>query len=243
MSLPQCSSPAAPAACRSRMPSSPASSTWVAPRWPISSASSSRCASARPRKESRVVALISYLTWIQFDFGSLALLSAELQLLAVARPLLVTDPGIRSSGLLDRVRDKLPQGHVVYDQTPSNPTEGAVLAALKLYREAGCDGLIALGGGSAMDLAKGVRLLATHPEPLVQYAFIENGAAKIKPGMPPMVAIPTTAGTGSEVGRGAVIIMRDGRKLGIGSPHLIASVALCGPELTLGLSPSLTAGT
>jgi 4-hydroxybutyrate dehydrogenase len=189
------------------------------------------------------MALIQYLTRIQFDFGALALLPAELGLLGIKRPLLVSDPGLRANPLFEQVREKLPAGHAVYDQTPANPTEHAVLAALKLYREADCDGLVALGGGSAMDLAKGVRLLATHPEPLVQYAFIENGAAKIKPTMPPLVAIPTTAGTGSEVGRGAVIIMRDGRKLGIGSPHLIPSLALCDPELTLGLPPGLTAGT
>jgi 4-hydroxybutyrate dehydrogenase len=189
------------------------------------------------------MALIQYLTRIQFDFGALALLPAELGLLGVKRPLLVTDPGIRANPLFEQVREKLPAGHAVYDRTPANPTERAVLAALKLYREAACDGLVALGGGSAMDLAKGVRLLATHPEPLVQYAFVESGAAKIKPTMPAMVAIPTTAGTGSEVGRGAVIIMRDGRKLGIGSPHLIPSLALCDPELTLGLPPGLTAGT
>jgi 4-hydroxybutyrate dehydrogenase len=189
------------------------------------------------------MALIQYLTRIQFDFGALALLPAELELLGVKRPLLVTDPGIRASDLFGRVAEKLPSGHRVYDKTPANPSESAVLDALRLYREAGCDGLVAVGGGSAMDLAKGVRLLATHAEPLVQYAFIENGAAKIKPTMPPLAAIPTTAGTGSEVGRGAVIIMRDGRKLGIGSPHLIPSVAICDPELTLGLPPGLTAGT
>src|SRR3984893_2751196 len=188
------------------------------------------------------MALIQYLTRIQFDFGGLALLHAELALLGVKRPLLVTDPGIRASDLFGRVKEKLPSGHAVYDQTPANPTETAVLVALKLYRDADCDGLVALGGGSAMDLAKGVRLLATHDEPLVQYAFIENGAAKIRPTMPPLAAIPTTAGTGSEGGRAAGIIMRDGRKLGIGSPHLIPSVALCDPELTLGLPPGLTAG-
>jgi 4-hydroxybutyrate dehydrogenase len=189
------------------------------------------------------MALIQYLTRIQFDFGALELLPAELALLGVKRPFLVTDPGLSASNLFGRVVEKLPAGHKIYDQTPANPTERAVLAALKLYREGDCDGLVALGGGSAMDLAKGVRLLATHAEPLVQYAFVENGAAKIKPTMPAMVAIPTTAGTGSEVGRGAVIIMRDGRKLGIGSPHLIPSLALCDPELTLGLPPGLTAGT
>jgi 4-hydroxybutyrate dehydrogenase len=189
------------------------------------------------------MALIQYLTRIQFDFGALALLPAELATLGVRRPMLVTDPGIRASALFDRVKEKLPAGHAVYDETPANPTESAVLAALKLYRDCDCDGMVALGGGSAMDLAKGVRLLATHEGPLVQYAFIENGAARIKPAMPALAAIPTTAGTGSEVGRGAVIIMRDGRKLGVGSPYLIPSVAICDPELTIGLPPGLTAGT
>jgi 4-hydroxybutyrate dehydrogenase len=189
------------------------------------------------------MALITYLTRIQFDFGALALLPAELALLGVKRPLIVTDRGIRANGLLDQVIAKLPADTPVYDGTPANPTETAVLAALDVYRAAGCDAIIAVGGGSSMDLAKGVRLLATHPLPLPQYALVEGGVAKIKPPLPPLVAIPTTAGTGSEVGRGAVIIMKDGRKLGVVSPHLIPSVAICDPELTLGLPPSLTAGT
>jgi 4-hydroxybutyrate dehydrogenase len=189
------------------------------------------------------MALITYLTRIQFDFGALALLPAELASLGVKRPLIVTDRGIRDSGLLDQVTAKLPAGTPVYDQTPANPTETAVLAALDIYRDADCDGIIAVGGGSSMDLAKGVRLLATHKLPLPQYALIEGGVAKIKPPLPPLVAIPTTAGTGSEVGRGAVIIMKDGRKLGVVSAHLIPSVAICDPELTFGLPPALTAGT
>jgi 4-hydroxybutyrate dehydrogenase len=78
------------------------------------------------------MALIQYLTRIQFDFGALALLPAELGLLGVKRPLLVTDPGIRANPLFEQVREKLPAGHAVYDRTPANPTERAVLAALKL---------------------------------------------------------------------------------------------------------------
>jgi alcohol dehydrogenase class IV len=189
------------------------------------------------------MALITYLTRIQFDFGALALLPAEMEQLGIKRPLLVTDPGIAATALLGKVGAHLPPARTVYDQTPANPTERAVREALALYRQGECDGIVALGGGSALDLAKGVRLLATHPEPLVQYALIEGGVARIKPNLPPMIAIPTTAGTGSEVGRGAVIILEDGRKLGVVSPYLIPSLALCDPELTLGLPPSLTAGT
>src|SRR5690242_17181979 len=98
------------------------------------------------------MALITYLTRIQFDFGALALLPAELGMLGAKRPLVVTDRGIRKSGLLDQVTEKLP-ALPVYDETPANPTETAVLAALDLYRGAECDAIIAVGGGSAMDLA------------------------------------------------------------------------------------------
>src|SRR5260221_12862627 len=164
------------------------------------------------------MALITYLTRIQFDFGALQLLPAELAALNVKRPLVVTDRGIRASGLLDRVTALLPVGTAIFDETPANPTEAGVLAALAIYKASDCDGIVALGGGSAMDLAKGVRLLATHPGPLPQYALVEGGVARIKPTMPPLAAIPTTAGTASEAGRGAVIIMADGRKLGVVSP-------------------------
>ena len=191
------------------------------------------------------MALITYLTKIQFDFGALALLPEELGGLGAKRPLLVTDPGIRASGLLDRVLGVLPDraALAVFDATPANPTEEAVRAALALYREADCDALIALGGGSSMDLAKGVALLFSHPDPLAQYAASEGGVPRIRPALPPLIAIPTTAGTGSEVGRGAVITLADGRKLGFISPHLIPRVAICDPELTLGLPPLVTAGT
>jgi alcohol dehydrogenase class IV len=118
-----------------------------------------------------------------------------------------------------------------------------VLAALDLYRSRGCDGLIAIGGGSPIDLAKGVALLSTHEGPLEQYAAILGGIPKITSAVAPLIAVPTTAGTGSEVGRAALITLRDGRKLGFISPHLIPKRAVCDPDLTLGLPPALTAAT
>lgn len=191
------------------------------------------------------MALITYLTKIQFDFGARALLADELAALGVVRPLLVTDEGIVAAGLVDMVREALPAAMtvVVFDKTPANPTEQATRAALEVYRKERLDGIIAVGGGSSLDLAKGVRLLATHDGPLSQYALIEGGLARIRSDVAPLVAVPTTAGTGSEVGRGAVIIVADGRKLGIISPHLIPNVAICDPELTIGMPPGLTAGT
>ncbi|MBP2230423.1 alcohol dehydrogenase class IV [Azospirillum agricola] len=191
------------------------------------------------------MATISYLTTIQFDYGALGTLPAELRRLGIRRPFLATDKGVGAAGLLRRVLDAMgdSEGTVVYDDTPANPTEDAVVAATDLYRDRGCDGIVAVGGGSAIDLAKAVALLATHPAPLQQYAAVEGGAARITAQVAPLVAIPTTAGTGSEVGRGSVIVMRDGRKLGLLSPHLLPKVAICDPELTLSLPPQLTAAT
>ena len=192
------------------------------------------------------MALITYLTRIQFDFGALKLLDAELALLGIRRPLIVTDKGVISAGLWARVKAELPGNMPVtlYDGTPENPTEAAMRDALKIYKDEGCDGIIAIGGGSPMDLAKAVALMATHPGKSLQaYSFVEGGAAKITPAVAPIVAIPTTSGTGSEVSRGGVIIMDSGRKLAIGSPHLIPRLALIDPELTLSLPPHLTAGT
>ncbi len=112
-----------------------------------------------------------------------------------------------------------------------------------VYRAQACDGLIALGGGSAIDCAKGVAIAATHEGPLTHYATIEGGSARISERVAPIIAVPTTSGTGSEVARGAILIVDDGRKLGFHSWHLVPRTAICDPELTLGLPPQLTAAT
>ncbi len=189
------------------------------------------------------MALITYLTRIEFDDGAVAKLPSLLDGLEVSRPLLVTDRGLVGTGLVDRVAGLLAARPAIFADTPANPTEEAVEAAFALYGEAGCDGIVALGGGSPIDLAKAVRLLTGHPGPLAQYTLVEGGLARIHGGICPLVAVPTTSGTGSEVGRAAVIITREGRKLGIVSPHMLPSVALCDPELTHGLPPGLTAAT
>jgi alcohol dehydrogenase class IV len=118
-----------------------------------------------------------------------------------------------------------------------------VRAAVAVYHAHQCDGLVAVGGGSSIDCAKGVAIAATHPGPLTTYATIEGGSPKISAAVPPLIAVPTTAGTGSEVARGAIVIVDDGRKLGFHSWHLVPKVALLDPELTLGLPPGLTAAT
>jgi 4-hydroxybutyrate dehydrogenase len=187
---------------------------------------------------------ISYLTQIEFDFGAVARAAELASLLGMKRPMLVTDPGLSAGPVMMRVREVLQALHpVVVDRTPQNPYEESVEAAVALYKERGCDGVIALGGGSSIDLGKAVALLATHPGPIEQYAVIGGGLPKITAKIAPLLAIPTTAGTGSEVGRAALITLRDGRKLGFISPHMIPKIALCDPELTLGLPPKLTAAT
>lgn len=191
------------------------------------------------------MAVISYLTTIWFDFGAIDRLGEAISGLGIRRPLLVSDRGLEAAGLLDRVRARSPNEHAVvtFLDTPANPTEAAVRRALALFRAEGCDGILALGGGSPIDLAKAVALASTHPGPLKDYALIEGGLQRIRPDLPPLVAVPTTAGTGSEVGRGAVIVLEDGRKLALVSPHLIPKLAICDPELTLDLPPALTAAT
>ncbi len=145
----------------------------------------------------------------------------------MTRPLIVTDKAVAAAGLLDRLLEALPKGLVptIYDGTPANPTEAAVREAAALYRAAGCDGVVSLGGGSAIDLAKAAGLALTHRGPLLRYAAVEGGINRITDNMPPHFAIPTTAETGSEVGRGALII------------HIEAAAPLAERDHTTGTNP------
>ncbi|WP_428029448.1 iron-containing alcohol dehydrogenase [Ancylobacter sp.] len=186
---------------------------------------------------------ITYLTTIEFGEGTIAGLGDHLALTGIRRPLIVSDRGLAATGLVDRVAALCPPGSATFLDVPSNPTETAVLAALALYRDSGADGIVALGGGSPIDLAKGVALLATHEGPLEHYAVIYGGLSRITPAVAPVIAVPTTSGTGAEVGRAALLTLADGRKLGFISPHLFPRKALCDPELTYGLPPFLTAAT
>ncbi|WP_397412359.1 iron-containing alcohol dehydrogenase [Polaromonas sp.] len=190
------------------------------------------------------MAFIYYVTQIQFEYGAVKLLKQECERVGISKPLVITDAGVKAAGVLQKALDALPGMTVaVFDQTPSNPTEAAVRAAVAMYKAQGCDGLIAVGGGSAIDCAKGVAIAATHEGPLKTYATIEGGSLKITDRAVPLIAVPTTSGTGSEVARGAIIILDDHRKVGFHSWHLVPKTAICDPELTLGLPPKLTAAT
>ena len=190
------------------------------------------------------MALINYITQVQLEFGAVRLLPQECERSGIRNPLVVTDAGVRAAGVLDKALQALGAlPHAVFDQTPSNPTEAAVRAAVEVFKAQRCDGLVAIGGGSSIDLAKGVAIAATHDGALKTYATIEGGSMKIGDRVAPLIAVPTTAGTGSEVARGAIVIVDDGRKLGFHSWHLVPKTAICDPELTLGLPPFLTAAT
>nr|WP_295079938.1 iron-containing alcohol dehydrogenase [uncultured Roseateles sp.] len=190
------------------------------------------------------MALIQYLTQIHIDFGACALLPQECLRAGMLRPLIISDAGVRDAGVLALAMaawgDAPPP---IFDQTPSNPTEAAARLAVEMLRRERCDGLVAIGGGSSMDLAKAVAIAATHEGPLKTYATIEGGSALITDRVLPVIAVPTTAGTGSEVARGAILIVDDGRKLGFHNWVLLPKAAICDPALTLGLPAGLTAAT
>ena len=183
---------------------------------------------------------ISYLTDIYFGPGVISELCNLCEAHNVTRPLLVTDQGLVALGMHERVPC---EPAAMFADIPTNPTEQSVLAGLDAYHENDCDGIIALGGGSPIDCAKAISLLVTHPKPLEQYALIRGGLSLITADKPPLFAVPTTAGTGSEVGRASLITVASGTKLGLISKHLIPTAAVCDPELTLGMPAQLTAAT
>ncbi|MEM8616489.1 MAG: iron-containing alcohol dehydrogenase [Pseudomonadota bacterium] len=187
--------------------------------------------------------VMNFLTTCIFDHGAIGKLGRTLKGFGVERPMVITDPGIKAVGLLDTVLGHLGMNAAaVFSDTVANPTEAQAISTAQIYTEAGADGLVALGGGSSMDLAKAVGLLASHGGPLEKYAA-RKGGAKFIGKIPPLVAIPTTAGTGSEVSVGLISTLNNGFKETIVSPNLIPATAICDPELTLGLPAGLTAAT
>ena len=186
---------------------------------------------------------LNYLNKPYFENGSIKNISSVLEELGVKNPLICTDPGLASIGMSDKIRGLLSNelSPAFYEETPANPTENAVNDALELYKNNNCDGVVGFGGGSSIDLAKAVALMANHEGSLLNYSVNEGGYGKITETVP-MIAIPTTSGTGSEVSVGSLITMNDGRKLIYASPYLMPKAAICDPELTLGLPPVLTAG-
>ena len=173
--------------------------------------------------------------------GAISRLGETLRELGVTRPLLVTDPGVAAAGLAERALEHLDDA-VVFDQVRPNPDIALVDAGAKVYAETGRDGLVGLGGGSSLDTAKSIGVVAQHGGSILDY---EWGHEPLEQRIPPLVAIPTTAGTGSEVTLWVVITDHARQiKFNIGGTPLIgAHVALIDPELMLGLPPAVTAAT
>lgn len=163
------------------------------------------------------------------------------------RALLVTDQVLVELGIVDQVIAILDQhriSHALFADIHPNPLEADCEKGIQAYRSNECDFLIAIGGGSAMDVAKILKVLAAHPGPIAQYDDAKGGDRLITESMPPLYAIPTTAGTGSEVGRAAVVIVKDtGRKTVIFHPDLMPDMAALEPILTQQLPLHLTAAT
>ena len=177
-----------------------------------------------------------------FNFGAIQALPSELRALSSRRPLLITDAGLVACGTFNRVRLALrEQEFVVFDSTPENPTSDGVERALAAYRAGGCDAVVAVGGGSVIDTAKMVAVLAGQGGSLPD---ILGHPERVTAKLAPLIAIPTTASSGSEVSPGCGIHPdSDQRAIGTRSPNLVPRVAICDPEMTVSLPARLTAGT
>ncbi len=196
----------------------------------------------------------SFPTTIVFGPGALATLADHAKRVTNtadgtrrARALVVCDPGVRKAGLCDRVCAALEKGGVdahCFDGVAPNPVEKNVFDGVAEYKKFNADFLVAVGGGSPLDTAKLIALKTTHDRPLVDYDDATGGDRFIGPNVPPLITIPTTAGTGSEVGRSGVVTLEaNHRKTVIFSPYLLAKVAILDPELTVSMPPRITAAT
>jgi len=178
--------------------------------------------------------------------GAIECLADEVKALGVKRPMLVTDPGLVKVGLVARATDVLKAGgvdHFVFDGVVANPPIKLVDDAAALYASEGCDGLIGLGGGSPMDTAKSIGVVATNGGSILNYEWADPQPIKVR--IPPLITVPTTAGTGSEVTLWAVITDPSRHiKYNVGGTGLIAAyVALIDPQLMLNMPAHITAST
>jgi choline dehydrogenase len=191
--------------------------------------------------EVDLVRMLEVPTRLVHGPGAVASLPDTLRDLGVTRPLVVTDPGVVAAGLLDRVAAQLEE-HVVFDEVRPNPDIALIDRGADVFRDSDRDGLVALGGGSSIDTAKSIGVVAEHGGSILDY---EYGRIPLSRRVPPLAAVPTTAGTGSEVTLWAVITDHDrGVKFNVGGTPLIGPhVALIDPELMLGLPPAVTAAT
>lgn len=189
---------------------------------------------------------------IEFGEGAIRNLGEHVKVFQGKNPFLVSDAGVIDAGILTHATDALAAKGLPstrYADIQPNPTDTSVTQGVAAYKAAACDVIIAVGGGSVMDAAKAIRLLTTHAPPLEPYYVDSGGVDRIRGDMPPLICVPTTAGTGSEVSQGAIITDTSlrttdrWRKRAIVTPRNMADLALLDPGITLGMPPALTAAT
>lgn len=190
----------------------------------------------------------NYPTPIRFGAGRIAELGAACQELNITKPLIVTDPDLVSLPPVAKAREALEKSGIeysVFSQVKANPNETNVADGVEAYRQAGCDGVVCLGGGSPIDAGKAVALMVGQDRPIFDFVDEGDNYKRVKPeGVAPIIAIPTTAGTGSEVGRASIITnSRSLLKLIIFHPKMLPSRVIADPELTVGMPKRLTAAT
>lgn len=189
----------------------------------------------------------SFPTRVLFGEGCISRCAEEARALGASRVLIVSDPGVEKAGLLEPVEKVLREADIAHTRfvgLSSNPLEAEVLEASEAFCAFKADLVLGVGGGSVLDVAKLVRIGATHPLPLSLYDDSNGGSERIAAPLPPMIAIPTTAGTGSEVGRsGVVTLAHSNRKTVIFSPLLMPNVAILDPVMTATMPANMVAAT
>jgi alcohol dehydrogenase class IV len=190
----------------------------------------------------------NYPTTIWHGPGQITRLAEACQKAGIAHPLIVTDSGLRETGIIIRVTQLLELAglpHSVFSDVKGNPTEANVTSGLNAYRDANCDGVVAVGGGSALDVGKCIAFMTGQSRPIWDFEDVGDWWTRAdSAGIAPIIAVPTTAGTGSEVGRAAVVTNEASHeKKIIFHPLMLPKVAISDPELTVGLPPKLTAWT
>ena len=185
-----------------------------------------------------MISSFAFPTTILHGAGSLDELPNRLEALGIRRPLAVTDRGLLETDAFGLLRALLPQTATIFSDVHPNPVEADVTSGVEAWRSRGCDGVIGFGGGSALDVAKILRVAASPSETTWRDLTWKDDPGKL----PAFIAIPTTAGTGSEVGRSSVIIFEKTKRV-IFHPALLATLVILDPRVTAGLPPKLTAAT
>ena len=190
----------------------------------------------------------SYPTSVRFGAGRIAEIAEACAVAGIKRPLLITDRGLADMEIAVKTLDLLETagfGRAIFADVDSNPNEKNAEAGVRAFKDGGHDGVVAFGGGSGLDLGKLVAFLAGQTRPLWDFEDIDDWWTRANAdAIAPIVAVPTTAGTGSEVGRASVITNSETEeKKIIFHPKFLPTVVICDPELTVGMPKFITAGT